>query len=647
MKKFNQIDKRNHWKEIYVTIKGKMVASGKKRLDVEREYLLCGEKPKSIFSNRQQKAAARLLSGFFVMMLVFTLLSRMATSLIIAKVTTDTAKAGVLTKRYIVSGIVEAKDTIDVVLPGNLRISNVMVQIGEYINTGDEILKLDSDGIQTVIEKLEDEIHILNVKIENLSNGISSVDTERIQLAENNLRYAQEDYERLLYTLEMSKKRIEEDLKDAQNNYAQKQNALENAKIKAKDELIRTAQYNLDIAEKTLRDMEYNRTEAILTAENTLATVEDAQALAQDIYDNEIKVLRRARVRLKEAKEHQDSLSEDATEEERTAAKNEVDAARSEVNNAQLRVDEAENNLSGEEVAWASENLKRIKERQNQLVLEARDAVEEAKEKLEKAKEQNNFDEEALVVTAQTAVDSAQIDLKMVMRDWEDASFSQEEQILMAKRSIESAASELKAAKEQAEKAKRVDVAMLKQNEAEQMQYNSELRQKQRILEEMKILSTQNGVITSPTDGIVKSVVEVGVTQDNEAVVTLFQADQKFQFIANVEQEIANQLSVGDMGTLSYVYEGSPQSIQVQISSIGIPNVDGQVHIVVQIGEGSFSNGIAGTLELEKNSVRYQTVLPISALRIMGNKTVVLVIREKQSVMGMEQTVEEVDSLRP
>ena len=60
MKKFNQIDKRNHWKEIYVTIKGKMVASGKKRLDVEREYLLCGEKPKSIFSNRQQKAAARL-----------------------------------------------------------------------------------------------------------------------------------------------------------------------------------------------------------------------------------------------------------------------------------------------------------------------------------------------------------------------------------------------------------------------------------------------------------------------------------------------------------------------------------------------------------------------------------------------------------
>ena len=27
----------------------------------------------------------------------------------------------------------------------------------------------------------------------------------------------------------------------------------------------------------------------------------------------------------------------------------------------------------------------------------------------------------------------------------------------------------------------------------------------------------------------------------------------------------------------------------------------------------------------------------------MGNKTVVLVIREKQSVMGMEQTVEEVD----
>ena len=58
-------------KERLSELKGLAAASSETRLAVERERLLRGEKPRSMFSNRQQSAAARLLAGFFVSILFF------------------------------------------------------------------------------------------------------------------------------------------------------------------------------------------------------------------------------------------------------------------------------------------------------------------------------------------------------------------------------------------------------------------------------------------------------------------------------------------------------------------------------------------------------------------------------------------------
>ena len=66
MKRFDVLP---NMKERLSELKGLAAASSETRLAVERERLLRGEKPKPMFSSRQQSAAARLLAGFFVMIL--------------------------------------------------------------------------------------------------------------------------------------------------------------------------------------------------------------------------------------------------------------------------------------------------------------------------------------------------------------------------------------------------------------------------------------------------------------------------------------------------------------------------------------------------------------------------------------------------
>ena len=644
-RKKKQIECSAESKEALMGIKRKAAVTAAQRLTLEKEMLLSGKKPKSIFSSAQQRTAVRLLSGFFAMMLIFTILSRIATDLTIAKVRTDTVKPGVLVQSYTIPGTLEARDTLDIVLPGNLRISNRMVQAGDRVKAGDEVLTLDLDYVRAATEQLENEIDILNLKIGNLSNEVPSADTKMLQLAENNLRYAQADYVQLVAALEASGIQVEQDLKEAQNRYHQELNDLEKAKVQAKEEGIETAENGLDAAQKALGDAQYSRDEAVSAARKSLSEAESVYSSAKSTCERTAGELAQAQQALQEAEEALESLGESAADEERAAAQERVDTARSQKEMAQVQADQAARSLSDAEdtLAWARENLEQIQARQDQLVSEAQDDVWEAENKLSDTKKQTDFSNESLVSSALASADAARSELNAAVREWENESLSKEEQIMRAQRAIETAAIELESVKEQLERAKQSDAATRRQNEVERLQYENELRQKQNTLEEIRLISIQGGVVTAPVDGTVKSVMEAFVTQDNGAILTLSRADQRFQFTASVEQKTAEKLSAGDMGQLFYTIGGITQSVQLPITSIGVPNADGQVRLIAWLEEGTFSSGIAGTLELEKNSGRYQAVVPVSALRAAHGKTVVLVVREKQSVLGTEQTVEEVD----
>ena len=196
-----------------------------------------------------------------------------------------------------------------------------MVQAGDCVNAGDEILKLDLDSIQTVTEQLENEINILNLKINNLSYEIPSADTKMLQLAENNLRYAQADYVQLVAALEAAGVQVEQDLKEAQNRYHQELNDLEKAKVQAKEEGIETAENGLDAAEKALGDAEYSRGEAVSAAQKSLSEAESVYSSAKSTCERTAGELAQAGQAFQEAEEALESLGENATDEERAEAK--------------------------------------------------------------------------------------------------------------------------------------------------------------------------------------------------------------------------------------------------------------------------------------------------------------------------------------
>ena len=615
-----------NWKKSISEMKNRASASGETRLALERERLLNGEKPKFLFSDRQQRAAAYLLAGFFVMMLALTVLSRVAVSLTIAEVSTETARAGVLTQRYSIPGAVEAQDTLDVVLPGNLRISGMMVRVGDLVKAGDSLLKLDMDVLQAAMKQLENDIRVIDMKIANLSMGISNAGTEQIQRAESNLKYAQKDYQRLLTSLEapsasnVSSSRAAEDLNEAQIRYNEALAALESAKVNAKEQLLSSAR-------KALNDAEYNRSEALASAQAAVDSAESAENAADVAYNSAVKALTRARDQLEQARNElrliQAQEEPPALPEEIAAAEAAVVAAEDQVYNAQAQVDAAAVSTSGGDVSHAHEDYRRVRDRHDQLVKEAEAALREAQRK-------TDMSDDPLVAAAQAVVDTAQAGLKSAERSYEDAGLSRDEQmataqkaIETAQRAVESAEAELEFARKQAEQARQSDaVARRRQNDMEKLQYSAERNQKQHALDQLKELYGQDGMITAPTEGTVRMILEAGVTLENAAVITLSRADQNFQFAAKTEQAIAEQLAAGDAAELFFTSGGTKKSLKVPISSVGTPDDDGLVRITAQLTESGFPDGSAGTLEIEKNSDRYQSILPVSALRVIEGKTV-------------------------
>lgn len=621
---------------------------GKKRLENERERLLRGEKPKSRFSNKQQRTAARLLIGFFLLIIAFTLLSRGATSLAIASVTAASPKSGVITQRFTLSGTIEAQDSLEILLPANLRITNVLVKAGDRVQEGDPLLEVDADQMQDLLQQLEHEVEILELKLENSSKEQAETGTDQIKQAEKNLQYAQEDYQNLESELELDASRLDEDLKAAQDAYDAALAGVESAAVKAREALIEAAQAEISRAEKALRDAEYNRTEAIAAAETAVEIAEEDADNALRAYEEAVSALHLAEETLSTAQDQLAALESQtnpsASEKELEDARKRVESAQAEVTKAQSQVDAAERNLSDDAVERARENLERVTQRQNQLVDEAEDALRQAEEAWMDAQNREDLSDEAQVVAAQSALDAAEAGLKAAKRSRQDFALSAQEQRLAASRAVEKAKDDLKTAQKQAANTVQAEEETQLQKEVERLQYTGELREKRKMQDQLKAVQAQGGIVVAPVAGTVKTAPEqTGMTQDGTATVTLARSDQSFEFWAMVDQKTAEQLTVGDEGTLSYTDLGSSQSAAVQISSIGAPNENGEVRIIAILQKGNYSSGISANLEVEKYSQQYSLLLPLSALRTIDGKSVVLIIREEQSVMGAEQTVDEVE----
>lgn len=621
----------------------------KNRLELEKERLLSGKRPEHLFQNPQQNKALKLLAVFFAVMLILTVVSRTATAMAIAEVSVETSKAGILTQRYTLSGSIASQNTIDVELPDEVRVSSILVQEGDRVKANDPLLEMNLEDVQDKLEQVNYEIQILDQKIANYSIDISTSQDEQIKQAEEKVKAAQQDYDLLLKSLELWENRSNEDMDQAEEDYQNALSNLDKAEKEAKDSTIKNAENKLNDAWNALEDAQYGSDSAIASAQNALEMAQESASTAERKYNNALTVYNQFMDALTKAQERLEELQQ----QDPPVSPEEIEQAQKEVTEAKLQADEfkptledASENLdhANSAVRRAQEEVDRVREYQSELVDRADESVESAEDDLFSAQNRTDFHDDASVSGAEGKVDSAKSSLKTANRNEEDRQLNQEKELLAAQRAIDLAKSELKMAQQQAVKAKQSDESARLQNESEKLNCIAQRKEKQKLQTLLREISENQGIIFSSVDGTIKKLPEqTGNIQDGSSAVTLARTDKNFQFSAMVDEETAEQLSVGDEGRLSYTTGGKTKNETVQIASIGTVNEEGKVRVIVNLPEGSVFNEVSATLEIEKNSEQYQNILPLSSLRNIDGTDVVLVVREYQSVMGTEQQVEAIE----
>ena len=616
------------------------VEKWKECVELERRRLAAGERPKPLFSNGVQRAAARGLCVFLALMAVLTLLSRAADGITVAQVQAQNPKTGILTQRVTVNGNIEPLGDLVLSLPGDVLVNTISAETGQQVKAGDVLMTLDDEALRQSMEKLENELAILELKIANTMQGTSGDSTDGILEAEQALEEAREDYDRLSGSAERSETRAAEDLETARADYEEALAGLKRAEEKARNQLVKTAEDELEAAEKALGDAEDAARTAVEAAEESLTAAQDAQKAYSKQYYESVRDLKDLRSRLNDAQRALEALIEaGAGEEELQAARTSVEDLQSAVETADWSM-ESYNYGSDLAVTRAEEALEKARARQEEKLQAAEAERDAAEKKLEEARARTDVGEEELVLSAQAAVESAEKALRTAERAAEDAGIETEEKLLSAARTVESAQRALEQARRKAEEERQSGEAGSRERGAERLGYVSQQRETRQLLEQLKAVEAAGGRLTAPVDGTVASILsQPGRTQEGAQAAVLTRNDQGFAFRGKLDQKKAEDLAAGDQGKLTFTLEGKAGSAEAIITSVGAADSQGQVTVTAQLPEGNYGSGGSAELEISKRSQQYDMVLPLSALRMEGGDAYVLVIQEKQSVMGVEQTV--------
>ena len=262
----------------------------------EKEMLSAGETPPPKLKNAQQRWAAKALAGFFSLMVLLTLLSRAADGLTVALVEVAEAKTGILTQRITVNGTLEAQGDLPLNLPGVIEVLRVVAKTGQRVQAGDVLLELDQEGLESSLEKLRNDLSLLDLRIAATEQGNTgaTADTlwnaqEAVVNAQEGLRSAQQaleearaDYDRLVQSRETAEDRSAEDTAQAVADLERAEAELEKAIQKAKEELVKAAQEKVDAAQETLTELEEAADEEKKSAQEALSDAQKQQSSTAD-----------------------------------------------------------------------------------------------------------------------------------------------------------------------------------------------------------------------------------------------------------------------------------------------------------------------------------------------------------------------------
>ena len=596
----------------------------------QKAMLISGKKYRPLIEDRVQRMAVYLMIGFFTFMLVCTIISRVSYSFTTAHVSVASMAGKTLMNRAELEGIIYASSEKGISLPDGLKAVSVNAGKGKSVEKGEALIEFDVPAAEERIKKLEEEIRILNLKLDISSNNGGNDVIE----AQRTLEDAQKAYERIAAKYARAEMRLKEDYTKLEETLADAEKNL----INKAEALVKEARENLQNVREDAEDAIRAAEQALDEESENLDDSEDGYQQALETYEQAKEDLNMAKQKVSEIKEaiagKQPDDDADYTEELK-AAEEELSIAQKAFNQAKKELSKADYNSSSYD--RADDNLDSIKRGWKRKIDKAKDALYKAETVLEAVREGKDFSTESAVSEAQAAIDTAREALNRARRESEDNQYSEEEELYAAGRAVETAQAALEDARRQAE-------VLQKEGEIDRITCESERSDKEKSRAALQEILDNGGRLLAPAPGTVVRTLERGdKTKEGEDAVILSCADRGFVFEGKLDKDSARRFSAGDKGELHYKLDGSTQKADVEIHSISTPDESDQVLVTAVLPEGDYTSGMPAQLFLSRKSETYQNCLPLTALRSDSGGDHVFVLRRQSSVLGTEWVIARVD----
>ena len=251
---------------------------------------------------------------FLLFMAAFTLLSRGADGVTIARVTTVYPSQATISDKVKLSGTITAADKISVPALYGFPVKEIIGNIGGNIEAGETILQFEIEPLQEAIQLKKAELLKLQAELQAESVSQEGTDELERQIEENQLDAMQEEYAYL-------RSRTDREIENAQYAYDEANRAYTRAMIDYRNsssstDLV-TALMRLDRAETQLADAqeEFDNAQRIYEDISRNGTAQEKQAFRQTLSDAK-KRLSAADKKYQSALSHYEEVLEESGDEE-------------------------------------------------------------------------------------------------------------------------------------------------------------------------------------------------------------------------------------------------------------------------------------------------------------------------------------------
>jgi biotin carboxyl carrier protein len=212
---------------------------------------------------------------FFVLMAVFTILSRAAYNMGVVEVTVKTPEKVTMSTEIKGSGMVNGKLERAVITEAGLLIKTVYVSVGDIVEKNTLLYELDIAVLQQKIDEIDQEIRVKELQIQDIRNSMQEQEARRL-LA---LSQAQSDYNRAVEEGNGAVAQAEEKLFQVQRDYENYVNNSEMYPDQTEEGLLTQIEENQQIYEESIknRDTSIYGAQKVLDSAN-LVTVQGSSA---------------------------------------------------------------------------------------------------------------------------------------------------------------------------------------------------------------------------------------------------------------------------------------------------------------------------------------------------------------------------------